>query len=249
MSKNHLSKILIEAFTPDHKTIIDLVKNKRVFSFYYQGDEENKPGWRKESVAVCYGEKEGRRYLRIWQKSGESVSFKKAGAAHRPMPGWRFFRIDRIRNWNLSSQQNITAPPASNFNPNGDKLMDTIYAIADFTPNDKEPPSKPLTPDKGPKKPSDKKKGTASKKDSSKSGLTIPSTGTEPGDAPDDTVKTRNPEKTVHYATTRTPKPVVRMKGNKPAIRVRNGKPVIKMREDDSFTGLIKNIIIELMKK
>jgi hypothetical protein len=153
-------EILEEAFAASSDRIIDSIENKRIITIYYMGDKENKPGWRQiEPYAYGTGQnKSGTvEYVRAWQLGGPSVSAQKKGKLYRPMPGWRFFRADRIKNWNVSSNKTFDKP-RPNFNFNGDKLMTKVIAIADFTPGETEPPTpiipKPVKP--GPEKPSEK---------------------------------------------------------------------------------------------
>ena len=140
--------------------IEDAVVNKRKISMYYMGDEENQPGLRDVICPVCYGSKKGVEYVRAWQEKGVSVSAEKGGKAHRPMPGWRFFRVDRIRQWKVRGTETFNKEPGPNFNKNADKMMDTIFAISDFNPGEEEPPS-----DIGPKtSPTPKKKAPKKQK-------------------------------------------------------------------------------------
>jgi predicted DNA-binding transcriptional regulator YafY len=111
--------------------IVDAIRNKRVVSFYYKGDKEEAPGYRTGIEPVCYGKRKGIKYLRAWQKGGKSVSAEK-GDKKRQLPSWRFFRVDRIRAWKPTGTETFTDPPSANFNPYGDKLMDTILIVADF---------------------------------------------------------------------------------------------------------------------
>ena len=148
-----ISEVFInEAFAPNNKAIIDMIRNRRVVSIYYMGDDENAPGWRKIEP-VAYGEEKGINYIRAWQQSGKTLT-----ANNR----WKFFRVDRIRNVNFASNQTFNKP-RPNYNTTGDKHLSKIYAIADFkcplgADNDKEPddnkpsPSKPLVPGPGQKK-------------------------------------------------------------------------------------------------
>ena len=122
------------------KDFCEAVVNKRVGRFYYKGDEEEAPGWRNEVQPVAYGSRKGVKYIRAWVGSGKSVSGEKDKNPN-PLPGWRFFREDRIVKWEIYgvySNKFFNRPPSSNFNPKGDKLMDTIFCISDFTP-DKSP--------------------------------------------------------------------------------------------------------------
>ena len=122
------------------KDFCEAVVNKRVGRFYYKGDEEEAPGWRNEVQPVAYGSRKGVRYIRAWVGSGKSVSAEK-NPSKKSLPGWRFFREDRISKWEIYgvySNKFFNKPPASNFNPKTDKLMDKIFCISDFTP-DKAP--------------------------------------------------------------------------------------------------------------
>lgn len=112
----------------------DAIINKRIVTMYYKGDEEEAPGWRTNVEAVCYGSRKGVKYVRAWVGSGKSVSADKA-PDKKALPGWRFFRQDRIQKWNVDATKTFTAPPKSDFNPKGDKLMDTIFCISDFAPD------------------------------------------------------------------------------------------------------------------
>jgi predicted DNA-binding transcriptional regulator YafY len=124
MQTELLSEIfLTEAFEPNHQSLVDLVTNKRIISFYYKGSKEVAAGWRTVEP-VCYGERRGIRYLRAWQQAGKTATI---------VPSWKFFRVDRIKNWNLSSNK-VNDKARDKFNPKGDKLLDKIYAISDYTP-------------------------------------------------------------------------------------------------------------------
>jgi predicted DNA-binding transcriptional regulator YafY len=135
---------------PGEDPIADAVVNKRVVSMYYKGDKENEPGFRTGIEPVCYGTMNGDKYLRAWQKGGTSVSAE-AGDQKRQLPSWRFFKVSRIRQWKVTGNEVFTVPPAANFNPKGDKMMDTVIAIADFGTNDDDgtpPPTTPTAPTK-----------------------------------------------------------------------------------------------------
>lgn len=112
----------------------DAITNKRYIRMYYQGDEENEPGWRTDVEPVCYGSRKGVKYIRAWVGSGKSVSGEK-NPQKKSLPGWRFFREDRIKRWEVDSTRTFDKPPSSNFNPKGDKLLDSIFCISDFAPD------------------------------------------------------------------------------------------------------------------
>lgn len=119
--------LILEAFQANHDSIIKLIEDRRVVTMYYKGDKENAAGWRTIEP-VAYGETKGVKYLRAWQKKGKTVTF---------VPGWKFFRIDRIKNWNISSQE-IFDKIRPGFNTKSDKHLSKIFAIANFG-NKKEP--------------------------------------------------------------------------------------------------------------
>ena len=130
--------------------ITDAVVNKRKVSFYYKGDKENKPGMRDIVWPVCYGTRQGVKYVRAWLEKGVSVSTDKRGNAR---PGWRLYRIDRIRNWKVRGTETFNKPPDSNFNRNADKFMDAApIAISKF---DDEEGDTPVASQIGPKPSSD----------------------------------------------------------------------------------------------
>lgn len=112
----------------------DAITNKRIVKMYYKGDEEEAPGWRTDVQAVCYGSRKGVKYVRAWVGSGKSVSADK-NPQKKALPGWRFFRQDRIQKWEVDATKTFKAPPKADFNPKGDKLMDTILCISDFAPD------------------------------------------------------------------------------------------------------------------
>ena len=78
--------------------ISDSIFNRRVVQFYYKGDKENAPGFRKKIKPLYYGTRNGVAYLRAYQDEGETYRGKldKADSQYRPMPGFRLFRVDRI---------------------------------------------------------------------------------------------------------------------------------------------------------
>ena len=118
----HIDEIfLTEAFTPSPDTIADAVVNKRLISIYYKGAEEETFKWR-QIMPVCFGEdKKGRQALRAYQMDEPTETF---------VPAWKFFLIERISNWNMSSNKNFEKPK-DNYNPK-DKHMTKIFASSNF---------------------------------------------------------------------------------------------------------------------
>lgn len=121
---------LTEAFSATPETIADAVNNRRVISIYYKGGREESAGWRTIEP-FCYGEDlRGRQAIRAWQQGGKTTTIQ---------PGWKFFLVSRIRNWNVSSNKNFDKK-RPNFNERGDLHMSKVFAIADF----KQIPLSPL---------------------------------------------------------------------------------------------------------
>lgn len=162
---------LTEAFALNHDALVDMIKNRRVVNIYYKGlkdDPAGPPGWRKIEP-YAYGEDHGVKYLRAWLISGASAT--------NQIPGWKFYRIDRIKNVNFASTKTFDKPRPL-FNDKGDKHLSKIYALATFgkTPPEKpagnnKPKPKPLVPSSGKtkdkpqadknKQKTDNKKGTS----------------------------------------------------------------------------------------
>jgi predicted DNA-binding transcriptional regulator YafY len=134
--KAPVSRVVVKQrkFTGVNDKICEAITNKRLVKMEYMGDEEEAPGWRTEVQPVCFGSRKGVNYVRAWVGSGKSVSGEKS-PEKKALPGWRFFRVDRIKNWDVDSTKTFTAPPKADFNPKGDKLMDTIFCISDFAPD------------------------------------------------------------------------------------------------------------------
>lgn len=123
-----LYEILInEVSGPTDSLIIDAINNKKIIALYYMGDKETAPGWRSGIIPVCFGTKNTKKgsfkYIRAWQTAGKTLS---------QVPEWKLFRVDRIRNWNVSSSKKADTVPDSRFNKSGDKFMDRIIVMAKF---------------------------------------------------------------------------------------------------------------------
>ncbi len=129
--------------------IKDSIKNKRVVTIRYKGAEETSVGVRIKIKPVCFGYRANKRkYVRAWQEGGKTVT---------RVPAWKFFRMDRISGWEVDGTEVFDKPPGPDFNTEGDKMMDGVYAIADFAPDEPGDPTPPSEP-KGPKKPPTSKK-------------------------------------------------------------------------------------------
>lgn len=111
------------------------ITNRKYISLYYddkkgtmKGSKGNPKGFRR-IIPYCYGSRKGRPALRAFHAY-------KTNTKRGPLK-WKFFYIDNIKNlrvydnWPSFTQKDIP----QNFNPNGDKHMDEIYAIVDFSYN------------------------------------------------------------------------------------------------------------------
>ena len=116
--------------------IIDAVKTKNVVTIYYAGDHIVNKGYRDVEI-FCYGySRWGHDSIRAWQTDG--VTDTPDGKPMDPLtkiPGWRFFRVDRIKSIQPTDEYFTIIRPKFNAE---DKDMATIYISASFEPNDQE---------------------------------------------------------------------------------------------------------------
>tara|TARA_R110000824_G_scaffold74599_5_gene189544 strand:+ start:2752 stop:3120 length:369 start_codon:yes stop_codon:yes gene_type:complete len=99
------------------------IQGRFVTSIYYEGDTTLDPGWRTIEPVAAGTTKKNNPVLRAWQQEGASDTPQR-------IPGWRFFRLDRIRNFDQTLDTFDEVRP--NFNPNGDKSMNQVWCIAKF---------------------------------------------------------------------------------------------------------------------
>ena len=122
---NTLNKLILEVASTDQ--IVDAIRNKKVCVIYYNGDE---PGGRGLRVIepVAYGiSKKGNPVLRAWDREGAS---HKAYLGKKPLPSWRFFRVDKMQF--IRPTQEIFNTVRPGYNPNGDKSMERMIINAVF---------------------------------------------------------------------------------------------------------------------
>ena len=125
-----LKEILNESVTIDdiNKAIDD---HKRVIINYNSNGEDIASGSRVIEVHAYGLTKAGNPVIRAFQPYGDTTS---------RVPAWKFFRLDRIKQWKETKQ--TYSHPASfyykglgEFNPNDDLSMSTVYKIANFNSN------------------------------------------------------------------------------------------------------------------
>jgi predicted DNA-binding transcriptional regulator YafY len=109
------------------ESVADAIKNKRKIIIYYDGDEPGGKGLR-EIEPVCLGtSRAGNKVLRAWDLVGAS---HRAYLGEKPLPGWRFFRLDKILSLMPTGQNFNKMRPK--YNVNGDKSMTSIIINAKF---------------------------------------------------------------------------------------------------------------------
>lgn len=122
---NTLNNLILEVASKDQ--IIDAIKTRRVCVIYYNGDEPGGRGLRViEPVAFGYSKK-GNPVLRAWDREGSS---HKAYLGKKPLPSWRFFRVDKMEF--IRPTQEIYNEVRPGYNPNGDKSMERVLINAKF---------------------------------------------------------------------------------------------------------------------
>jgi predicted DNA-binding transcriptional regulator YafY len=122
---NTFNQLILEVASRDQ--IYNAIRDRRVCVIYYEGDE---PGGRGLRVIepVAFGlSKKGNAVLRAWDREGAS---HRAYLGKKPLPSWRFFRVDKI-NFIRPTQETFDTP-RPNYNPNGDKSMERVFINAVF---------------------------------------------------------------------------------------------------------------------
>lgn len=116
-------KIILKENAASVTSVTDSIKNKYRVNVNYEGDPSHgiAPGPRTIEVYAYGLTKAGNPVIRAYQPYGDTAS---------TTPGWKFFRIDRIKSWEPT--YSLVTKPAPGFNPNGDKTMSAVYLIANF---------------------------------------------------------------------------------------------------------------------
>jgi predicted DNA-binding transcriptional regulator YafY len=121
-------QFLLENVDQTIEKLEDIVANKIVCSVDYKGEDPNDPlrGIRFiEPYTVGISEK-GQTYLRAWLIKGVSKTGRKNP---RLVPGWRLFRVDRIKAINPTLQKFTV--PKKGYNDQ-DSAMEEILFTASF---------------------------------------------------------------------------------------------------------------------
>lgn len=114
-----------------YEDIVDAIKKRKRVIIYYDGDEPGGRGLR-EIEPVCLGvSKANNKVVRAWDMEGASHTDYKG---EQPLPGWRLFRVDKIKS--LKPTGEIYNEPRPDYNFSGDKTMASVILNAKF---DNEP--------------------------------------------------------------------------------------------------------------
>jgi hypothetical protein len=116
----------------DLKDVEEAIDNHtRIIINYHSKGEDNNTGARVIEVYAYGLTKAGNPCIRAFQPYGDTTS---------RVPSWKFFRLDRISEWQPTKQ--IFTKPADfyyknegDFNPNGDETMSVVYKVAKFDNN------------------------------------------------------------------------------------------------------------------
>jgi len=122
-------KMLINEAT-SMEDLIDCIKNKKVCIIYYDGDEDEGAtgkGLREIEPVALGNSKAGNKVFRAWEREGASY---RADKGEKPLPGWRYFRLDKTKTIKPTGENFTEMRP--NFNPNGDKSMTSVIIISKF---------------------------------------------------------------------------------------------------------------------
>lgn len=107
----------------DRHRIIDAINNKNLCRIYYEGDTTIIKGLRVIEPVAFGLSKRNNPVIRAWQRVGVSDTPDN-------IPGWRLFRLDRIKTFTVLDEK--FNEPKPKFNPNGDKDMISIFSLASF---------------------------------------------------------------------------------------------------------------------
>ena len=122
---NSFKSLILEIAAVD--SIVDAIKKIQVIVIYYDGDEPGGRGLR-QIEPVCLGRsKRNNLVLRAWDEEGAS---HRGYLGTRPMPGWRLFKLEKIMSFKPTGE--IFDTPKPNYNPNGDKSMNSVIINAKF---------------------------------------------------------------------------------------------------------------------
>jgi len=119
---NSFKTLILEMLADE--SITDAIRNKKIVTIYYLGDEKEGKGYRDIEIYTFGVSTAGNKVISAYQLEGSS---KTAADGTQPLPGWRTFRIDRIETFKPTL--NSFSEPKPGFNPNGHKKFSKILKI------------------------------------------------------------------------------------------------------------------------
>lgn len=78
-------------------------------------------------------------------------AFQPEGSTSTEIPGWKLFRLDRVRKWENDNSKTFNPSQLNGFNEEGDEQIETLYAISPIgnaEPEKQEKPKEPEEPEK-----------------------------------------------------------------------------------------------------
>jgi predicted DNA-binding transcriptional regulator YafY len=119
---NSFKTLILEMVADEN--ITDAIRNKKIVTIYYLGDENEGRGYRDIEIYTFGVSTRGNKVISAFQLDGSS---KTASDGTQPLPGWRTFRLDRIQTYKPTL--NSFSEPKPGFNPNGHKKFSKILKI------------------------------------------------------------------------------------------------------------------------
>lgn len=123
-----LQSVLLTESAVDVNKVGDAIDKKYQVKINYRSNDEDIANGARIIEVYAYGlTKAGNPVIRAFQPYGDTTT---------STPNWKFFRLDRITNWETTNK--FFHQPASDFynigkfNPTGDKSMSVVYKIATF---------------------------------------------------------------------------------------------------------------------
>jgi hypothetical protein len=115
------SFLLMEDVTNQGNDIKSAVENMHPAHIVYNGPSDGGNGERV-IYPVAYGvSTAGNLVVRAFQPQGSTSS---------EVPAWKFFRLDRISEWDTDNSETFNPAELKGFNDNGDEQIDTLYAYS-----------------------------------------------------------------------------------------------------------------------
>lgn len=126
-----LKELLLERASIE--TVQNAIKRRQVCIINYDGDDPGGKGLREIEPVALGTSKAGNLVMRAWDREGAS---HRGYLGTKPLPSWRFFRLDKILSMKPTGE--IYNQPRPNYNFNGDKSMTNVMIVAKFDNNQQQ---------------------------------------------------------------------------------------------------------------